>query len=689
MQSLRASLDGSRQQRGQIDKLLTTMRADVSSLPPGAAGMREKAALHDRSLSAYQQELKALREEHDDYEALKLKHASAAAQLVMVSEQRAAAWSAQQGLEFRLAESQQKLAEADATAQERLRAITVSLEAAVAASARHQAEHVKLQADLTAMQQQLAAAESHADELRSAKEHALQERMDQAIAADQAGQDSLAKVQDELGSATRRADAAEVAVQQLEIRLAALQTDNAALQRASEDYKLEASEHGTQYMQFSKQLEDAAAALATKANALALADEERARQGRELESTKQQLSDLHQSLVAKTDALAAAVEETARQQQELDSLRHQLPDLHESLAAKTDALAVADGDRARQARELDSLRQQVLDLQQAHASRMSSLTAAEGDRASQNKELEFTRHQLSDLQQVHASEQEQHGTNIAMLKQELADLQRAHADTQGASRQLQAVQQDLMSARAEAAASAERQGELEQQLLEQQQQQDAHASATASMATAAEESHAVAELQSQLKVEQAKAEATFFARDRMKAQLHELQSENLGLKNALEQLEQQLQSILSEQISPAESIKTLDAVTNGKASVAEARAPASSRQESKQHDEPEEWVQDAEATPSTAFVTLGDGSQLEAAAVQEMQRTLRASTQEQQVLKQEIAALRGELGALQASPAISSLSTWPARGTSNSQDLAHLPPSFSQPANGQPLQASR
>ncbi|KAK9844966.1 hypothetical protein WJX74_009116 [Apatococcus lobatus] len=631
VQSLRASLDGSRQQRGQIDKLLTTMRADVSSLPPGAAGTREKAALHERSMSAYHQELKALREEHDDYEALKLKHASAAAQLVVVSEQMAAAGSLHQGLEARLADSQQKLAEADAAAEERLQAMKVSLEAAAAASALHQKEHAKLQTDLTGLREQLAAAESCADELRSTNAHhemALREQHDRAVAADQVGQDRLAQAQDEAALADRRVAAAVATVQQLEASLAAVQMENTALHRDSEAHKLEASEHGTQYVEFSRQLEDAAAALATKADALATADKDRARQGMELESLRQQLLNLQH-------AHASQQEQAAQQhEQELGALREEVAGLQRACAESQEI-----------SRQLKAVQQ---DLSSARAESAAS--------ASQQNQLE----------------------------------QRAHAAAQESNRRLEALQQDLIVARAESAASMEQQAQLEQQMLQQQQQHqhDAHVAAGSATATAAAESHAVVELQNQLRVEKAKAEATVFARDRMKTQLQDLQGENSDLKDALERAQQQLQAAAPCQTGPAESSQVQELQSDGmhEALLAEGNAAASQRLDTKQTTSD---VELQEAAAPAAFVTLRDGSQLEAAAVQEMQRTLRSSTQEQQVLKQEIAALRGELDALQAGPVRSGMGTWPCLVAGNSQDLAHMPSSTTQLALEQPPQASR
>ena len=491
------------------------MRADAGSLPAGSAAAREKTALHDKSFAAYHLELKALREEHDDYEALKLKHASASAQMLQVSEELTASKSAQQGLESSLADVHLRLKQADAAAEDRIRAMTDSLDTAVAASRRQQSEHAKLQADITALHGQLAASQRQLADAQQGREaelqSALKEQHDRSAASEQALQNRLARAQEDTEAAERRADGAEAALQQLEASIAALQQDNAALQQESEAHKLTAGDHSVQYDQFSRQLQDAADALATKEAALVAADE----------------------------------------------------------------------------------------LKQRHHDEMDA------------------------------------------LHKELAELREAHAGAPEVGKQLEAVRQELHATKAEVAAACGHNAELEGQLHQQQQLQEKEAAGAGSAASS------IAEIESQLKVERAKAEATVFARDRLKAQLIDMQNENTDLQETCEQLRQQLQETevcassaaeaafmmpqpKAQQVAPSTAAAGIED-TNGDASRT-LRMDHAGRSD----------------IPPAAFVTLKDGSQLGSAAAEQMKATLESSNAEKQSLEEQVAGLHAELEALRS-----------------------------------------
>ena len=109
-----------------------------------------------------------MREEHDSYEALKLKHASMSAQLISIMEQLTQARNAQATSDASLAEVQQRLAEVDAAAEERLTAMKANLQSALNASKIQQAEHAKLEAECGTLRQQLILEKEQAADVQAA-----------------------------------------------------------------------------------------------------------------------------------------------------------------------------------------------------------------------------------------------------------------------------------------------------------------------------------------------------------------------------------------------------------------------------------------------------------------------------------------------------------------------------------------
>ncbi len=321
-------------------------------------------------------------------------------------------------------------------------------------------------------------------------------------------------------------------------------------------------------------------------------------------------------------------------------------------AAVEAAQAAADGAEQRHRAEMLTLQQELADVKQANAVQ-SQGTAEALDKVQQD--LSEAR---AEAAAAAAAQQLNHEQQKQQEKQAVASAQETNMQLQALQQelnaQLEAAQRDVYAARAEAAAAAGKQNELEQQL--QQHQPREVTTAADDIAAATGPAMSVTELQSQLKVERAKAEATAFGRERLKSQLQEAQEENADLREAVEKLQQELQlaasaavnatNNLTAKATEAKGMQALPMANGGSNHIAS--TTASARPSARSSADISHQEGDMAPLQGAAFVTLADGSRLDQAAAQQMQTDLLASTSSQQSLTQELDSVMQELQALQS-----------------------------------------